>query len=239
MSEAVCSVKAEAAYRVKVIVTDIEGTTSSLSFVKDVLFPYAREHMGEYVRAHAEDDSITSHIKDVRREAGEELDVEGVIAQLQQWIDEDKKITPLKALQGLLWEQGYEAGDFTGHIYADAKENLEKWQAQGVALYVYSSGSVYAQKLLFGYTEYGDLNPLFSGYFDTKVGAKVETASYSRIAESIGCAPGDILFLSDIEAELDAARAAGLQTCWLVREGALDNSAAHPQVADFNAIHLS
>jgi enolase-phosphatase E1 len=226
----------EAAYRVKAIVTDIEGTTSSLSFVKDVLFPYAREHMGEYLRCHAEDGTITSHINDVRLEAGEDLDLEGVIAQLEQWIDEDKKITPLKALQGLLWEKGYRDGDFRGHIYADAKDNLEKWQAQGIALYVYSSGSVYAQKLLFGHTEYGDLNTLFSGYFDTQVGAKVETASYAHIAEAIGCAPEEILFLSDIEAELDAARAAGLQTCWLLREDSVDPNAAHTQVPDFDAI---
>lgn len=226
----------EAAYRIKAIVTDIEGTTSSLSFVKDVLFPYAREHMGEYLRCHAEDGTIAAHINDVRMEAGADLDLEGVIAQLERWIDEDKKITPLKALQGLLWEKGYKDGDFTGHIYADAKTNLEKWQAQGVALYVYSSGSVYAQKLLFGHTAYGDLNPLFSGYFDTQVGAKVAAASYANITEAIGCASGEILFLSDIEAELDAARAVGLQTCWLVREGAVDANASHTQAPNFDAI---
>jgi enolase-phosphatase E1 len=226
----------EAAYAVRAIVTDIEGTTSSLSFVKDVLFPYAREHMGEYLHHHAEEGTITSLINDVRLEAGENLNLEGVIGQLERWIDEDKKITPLKALQGLLWEKGYKDGDFTGHVYADAKTNLEKWQAQGIALYVYSSGSVYAQKLLFGHTEYGDLNPLFSGYFDTQVGAKLETDSYAEIAEAIGCAPGEILFLSDIQAELDAAKAAGLQTCWLMREGPINTQAAHTQVPNFDAI---
>jgi enolase-phosphatase E1 len=224
--------------QVQAIVTDIEGTTSSLSFVKEVLFPYARQHLGDYVRCHAEEDAIVPLLNDVRMAAGEDLGLEGVIAQLEQWIDEDKKITPLKALQGMVWEQGYRQGDFQGHIYADARDKLAQWQQQGIRLYVYSSGSVYAQKLLFGHTQYGDLNPLFSGYFDTRVGAKVEADAYRHIAQAIGCPAGDILFLSDIEAELDAARAAGMQTRWLVREGALNTKAAHRQVRDFTTIDV-
>ena len=223
---------------IKAIVTDIEGTTSSLSFVKDVLFPYAREHIGDYIRCHAEEGPIVSLINDVRMEADKNLSLEGVIQQLEQWIDEDKKITPLKALQGLLWETGYKQGDFQGHIYVDAKQKLEQWQQQGIFLYVYSSGSVYAQKLLFGHTDYGDLNHLFSGYFDTKVGAKTDAGSYQRIAEAIAISPHDILFLSDIKAELDAAKAAGMQTTWLVREGAITEGASHHQVRDFNEISL-
>lgn len=221
---------------IKAIVTDIEGTTSSLSFVKDVLFPYARKHIGDYVRQHANEENIAAIIQDVCKEAGTELDTDGVINQLEQWIDEDKKITPLKSLQGLLWEAGYKNGDFKGHIYDDAYVNLKKWQEAGKRLYVYSSGSVYAQKLLFGYTEHGDLNNLFSGYFDTNIGAKVELTSYRRIAEALEVWPGEILFLSDIKAELDAAKQAGMQTTWLVRDADVDANAEHKQVTNFNEI---
>lgn len=224
---------------IRAIVTDIEGTTSSLSFVKDVLFPYAREHIGEFVRFHAEEENIAPLINDVCMEADADLGLEGVIRQLETWIDEDKKITALKTLQGLLWEAGYLQGDFKGHIYEDARQKLEQWHDQGVALYVYSSGSVHAQKLLFGYTSYGDLTYLFNGYFDTHIGAKMETSSYRNIAMEIGVDISEILFLSDIEAELDAARVAGMQTCWLVRDGEIDTSASHHQVNDFNAIDLS
>lgn len=224
---------------IKAVVTDIEGTTSSLSFVKDVLFPYARKRIGDYVRSHAEESKIAPLINDVRMEAGKDLDLEGVIQQLERWIDEDKKVTALKSLQGLLWESGYQQGDFQGHIYDDARQKLEQWHQQGIKLYVYSSGSVYAQKLLFGFTAFGDLNYLFSGYFDTRIGAKIESDSYRNIVREIGTDASEILFLSDIEAELNAARDAGLQTCWLVRDGEPSAKAAHQQVKDFNAINLS
>ena len=224
---------------IKAIVTDIEGTTSSLSFVKDVLFPYARQRIGTFVRERAAQPEVAALLDDVRREAGTDLDLDGVVGQLEQWIDQDRKITPLKALQGLLWEAGYVNGDFTGHLYPDALQALRSWHAQGLSLYVYSSGSVYAQKLLFGYSDFGDLTPLFSGYFDTTIGAKVEAASYARIAAQLGLDAGQILFLSDIEAELNAARSAGMKTVWLVREGGLQAAAAHPQVRDFPAIALS
>ena len=220
---------------IKAIVTDIEGTTTSLSFVKDVLFPYARRHIAEYVLQHAAEHDIAKSLDDVRGIVGGDPGLQKIANQLEKWIDEDKKITPLKALQGLLWETGYKQGDFTGHIYADAKEQLETWQVQGILIYVYSSGSVYAQKLLFGHTEYGDLNGLFSGYFDTRVGAKTDIESYKQIARTIGLEPDEILFLSDIEAELDAKQA-GMETCWLVRDGQIDLSARHRQVADFGAI---
>ena len=153
-----------------------------------------------------------------------------------QWIDEDKKITPLKALQGMIWEEGFRRGDFTGHIYKDAARKLRHWKEQGKRLYVFSSGSIQAQRLLFGHSEYGDLTPLFSGYFDTTVGSKREADSYKKIASSIDIDPSHILFLSDIKEELDAAHAAGMQTVWLVRDGTLDAKAAHTQVRDFDAI---
>ena len=150
-----------------------------------------------------------------------------------------RKITPLKALQGLVWEHGYAAGDFTGHIYEDAVAALRAWHARRIGLYVYSSGSVHAQKLLFGHTAAGDLTPLFSGYYDTRVGAKADAVSYRRIAEDIGLEPEAILFLSDIQAELDAAHTTGMQTWQLVREGALRADAPHRQARDFNEVELS
>jgi enolase-phosphatase E1 len=224
---------------IKAIVTDIEGTTSSILFVKDVLFPYARANLPDYVRSHADDAQVKPLLDDVRKETGRELSVEQIIAQLIQWIDEDKKVTPLKSLQGLIWEAGYRQGDFHGHIYADAVTNLKAWKQAGLALYVYSSGSVYAQKLLFGHTEYGDLTPLFSGYFDTHIGGKKERQSYDHIAAQLGLPAGEILFLSDIKEELDAAKAAGFGTIWLVRDGDIDPQTEHRQVDSFDRIDLN
>ncbi|MDH3311155.1 MAG: acireductone synthase [Gammaproteobacteria bacterium] len=220
----------------KAILTDIEGTTSSLSFVKDVLFPYARERMAEYVRQHAQELSVKKELEEVRRLSGINLNNSEIIEQLIRWIDEDKKITPLKSLQGMIWENGYKKGDFKGHVYEDAARNLKKWKQAGLKLYVFSSGSVQAQKLLFAHTDYGDLTPLFSGYFDTTIGNKREENSYRKIAESIGTPPGEILFLSDIREELDAARSAGMPVTWLLRDGALDPNATLRQVQNFDEI---
>ncbi len=223
---------------IKAILTDIEGTTSSLSFVKDVLFPYARAHLPDYVRQHQSEPRIKQLLADICNEAGMELDTEGVIAQLIQWIDQDKKITPLKALQGLIWEAGYNQGDFKGHLYQDAITNLKAWKNKGVSLYVYSSGSVLAQKLLFGHTEAGDLTSLFSGFFDTNIGGKKEIESYRKIAEEIDAPPGMILFLSDIKEELDAAKSAGFHTLRLARGYEPDVHAEHRQVGNFDEIEL-
>ncbi len=221
---------------IKAIVTDIEGTTSSLSFVKEVLFPYARANLAEYVRRHADEPQVKTLLDDTCKEVGAELDTRELIAQLIQWIDEDKKVTPLKSLQGLIWESGYLQGDFKGHVYPDAADNLKAWKAEGLDLYIYSSGSVYAQKLLFAHTEYGDLTSLFSGYFDTHIGGKKEQQSYCKIAGQLGIPADQLLFLSDIKEELDAAKAAGFQTIWLTRDSAPDLQAEHPQVSSFNQI---
>lgn len=225
---------------IEAIVTDIEGTTSSLSFVKDVLFPYSRERMLQFVRDHASDTEVAGLLNDVRREAGEPgLDTAGVAARLIEWIDTDRKITPLKALQGMIWENGFRRGDFRAHVYADAVRVLRAWHARGCRLYVYSSGSVYAQKLFFAHTEHGDLTPLFDGYFDTTTGAKQDVDSYHRITLAIATAPEHTVFLSDIGAELDAALAAGWNTVWLVRDAEPVQDAAHMQVKDFDAVaHL-
>jgi enolase-phosphatase E1 len=223
---------------IKAIITDIEGTTSSLSFVKDVLFPYSRKHLPDYVRSHLDEAKIISILKDVSKEAGKTLDTDQAIDQLLQWITEDKKVTPLKSLQGLIWEAGYKQGDFNGHIYQDAAEMLKSWKDKGLDLYIYSSGSVYAQKLLFKHTVYGDLTPLFSGYFDTHIGGKRDASSYRNIAEQIVCPPNRLLFVSDIKEELDAAKESGFNTIWVCREGELDEQANHQQVSNFNQINL-
>ncbi|MEJ2344880.1 MAG: acireductone synthase [Gammaproteobacteria bacterium] len=221
---------------IRAILTDIEGTTSSLSFVKEVLFPYARRRMAQFVREHATDPAVREQLDAVRAESGAELDDAGVVAQLLRWIDQDRKATPLKALQGMIWEAGYRDGDFHGHIYDDAARRLRAWHQHGFRLYVFSSGSVQAQQLLFGHSEAGDLTPLFSGYFDTRIGSKREAAAYGAIAAHIGLPPEEILFLSDIVEELDAARTAGMHTVQLVRDGALRPGAAHRQVRSFDDI---
>lgn len=197
----------------KIILTDIEGTTSSISFVKDVLFPYARREMPRYVREHADDPKVRRWLEQVQLEIGDAgADDDTLVATLIDWIDADRKHTALKALQGMLWKDGYDAGDFRAHVYDDAVASLRRWHAAGKALYVYSSGSVPAQRLLFGHSTAGDLTPLFSGYFDTDVGGKREARSYRNILDQLGAEPADVLFLSDIVEELNAAREAGLAT---------------------------
>ncbi|MBU2571561.1 MAG: acireductone synthase [Gammaproteobacteria bacterium] len=220
------------------IVTDIEGTTSSLSFVKEVLFPYARTHIAEFIRNHGHEPEVSALLQDAAKLIDDPTNTESLIEQMIQWIDQDQKVTPLKSLQGLIWEHGYRQGDFKGHIYADAAQAMQEWHHQGIKLYVYSSGSVYAQKLLFKHTEFGDLTALFSGYFDTHIGGKKETASYSAIAEQIETEPENILFLSDITEELDAALKAGFKTCRLVREGKADAPSDHDTVSNFFDIKL-
>jgi enolase-phosphatase E1 len=153
-------------------------------------------------------------------------------------MDQDRKVTPLKALQGMLWEAGYRRGDFTGHVYPDAALRLRRWHHAGIGLYVYSSGSVQAQRLLFGHSDAGDLTPLFSGYFDTTSGPKRAADSYRRIAARIGLPTAEILFLSDMIEELDAARAAGMRTMRLVRDRTPAANAPHPEVGDFSQIRL-
>lgn len=207
---------------IKAILTDIEGTTSSIAFVFEVLFPYAKQHLPSYVRHCAAQDPQSALLQAVRDEAQEpDADVERVITILAQWMADDVKTTSLKALQGLVWQQGYASGEIKGHVYPDAVAALQAWQQQGYQLYVYSSGSVQAQKLIFGYSIAGDLTPLFSGYFDTCSGHKREAGSYTRIAQAIGLPAEHILFLSDVVEELDAAYATGMRTCGLARNQTL------------------
>lgn len=223
---------------IKAILTDIEGTTSSVSFVFEVLFPYAARHLPDFILAQAQQPAVAAQLDAVRAESGEaDADLPRLIEILLGWIAEDRKATSLKALQGMVWEQGYKAGQLKGHVYPDAVEALKRWKEEGYQLYVYSSGSIQAQQLIFGCSEAGDLRPLFSGYFDTSSGPKREAASYERIAQAIGRPPEEILFLSDVVEELDAAQQAGMPTCGLAREGG--ELPGHPSVASFAVIDLA
>ncbi|MBP2196612.1 acireductone synthase [Pantoea cypripedii] len=222
---------------IRAIVTDIEGTTSDIRFVHNVLFPYARQHLATFVREHQAEQAVTAALEAVRQESGApEATLDEVIATLISYIDLDRKSPGLKALQGMIWRDGYVEGQFTGHLYPDVLPAFERWRQQGKALYVYSSGSVAAQKLLFGYSDEGDLTSLFSGYFDTGVGAKRESQSYRNIAQQIGHDASELLFLSDIHQELDAAAEAGWRTLQLIR-GEADSESRHRQVNDFSQIN--
>ena len=191
----------------RAILTDIEGTTSSLSFVHDTLFPYARARLPAYVAEHG-----------------------GDLAQLLAWMDADAKVTELKDIQGRIWAQGYAAGELRGHVYPDAAEALRRWHGDGLKLAVFSSGSVAAQKLIFGHSDQGDLSPLFSGWFDTTTGPKREAMSYLLIADALGVSPADMLFLSDIAAETDAAKAAGMRAILIDREHGTGDIASFDEV---------
>jgi 5-methylthioribose kinase len=204
---------------VRAIVLDIEGTTSSIAFVKEQLFPFARDRIPAYVRDH--ESELRDILDQVRRiEGNEQLDASQLIEVLLRWMTEDRKITPLKALQGIIWKQGFDSGELRAHIYDDAVRALRRWHERGLPLYVYSSGSVAAQKLLFAHTQQGDLTPMFSGYFDTTSGSKLEAASYKGIAAAIALPADAILFLSDHPGEIQAAAAAGMQSILVNREAA-------------------
>ena len=203
---------------INAILTDIEGTTSSISFVKDMLFPYARKRLPAFVETHTDDPDVQHWLHEAAKEAGlVSATQQEIIELLIGWIDADRKSTALKALQGMIWEAGYRDADFTAHIYPDAARLLRAWHAAGIPLYVYSSGSVPAQKLFFAHSDAGDLTPLISGWFDTQVGPKRESGSYRKIAESIGLPAPQVLFLSDVVEELDAAGRAGMHTALLDR----------------------
>lgn len=223
---------------IRAIVTDIEGTTSSISFVKDVLFPYARKRLPAYVETHADQPEVQHWLHEAAKEAGLiEASRQEVIELLERWIDEDRKSTALKALQGMIWKDGYEEGEYRAHMYPEVAARLHAWRGEGLHLYVYSSGSVPAQKLFFRYSESGDLTPVFAGYFDTETGPKREMQSYQRIVEAIGERPEHVLFLSDVVEELDAAQAAGLKTGWLLRPPMeIPAQPRHPTYTSFDAI---
>jgi enolase-phosphatase E1 len=227
----------------KGILLDIEGTTSSVSFVYDVMFPFVRRELDAYLREHAD----SSELVQVANELGIVIDepsarTAAIRAEVLRLMDGDVKSTGLKRLQGLIWESGFASGELLAHVYDDVPPALAAWVLDNRSVRIYSSGSIQAQKLFFAHTIAGNLLPLFSGHYDTTTGPKKEAASYVAIAYEFALPPGDILFLSDIVAELDAARTAGLKTALVVRPGNASGQQSsglpHPQITSFAEIEL-
>ncbi|MGE0759733.1 MAG: acireductone synthase [Pirellulaceae bacterium] len=233
----------------RAILLDIEGTTSSVSFVYDYMFPYVRRELGGYLRGHWQDAELAAAREALARDAGaaswaawsagrDESGARALVTdEVERLMAMDAKRTGLKQLQGLIWEAGFRSGELQAHVYADVPPALAAWRQRGLTLAIYSSGSVHAQRLFFGHTIYGDLLPHFRAHYDTTVGGKKEAESYSRIARDLQQAPAELLFVSDVPAELDAARQAGLLTALCVRPGnAPVDAGSHPVVTDFGEV---
>jgi enolase-phosphatase E1 len=222
------------------IVLDIEGTTTDIAFVKNTLFSYAEARLEVFMAEFAPTVEGQAVLAQVRHEVGNpDLSQDGCVAQLLAWAQADQKVTPLKTVQGMIWEEGYRDKAYYSHVYEDAAAYIQEWHRRGVPLYIYSSGSIAAQKLLFANTIVGDLTLYFSGYFDTTTGPKVEAASYQKIAAGLDLPAAELLFLSDHPGELAAARQAGWQVCAVQRPGTPDFYADLPVVSDFGELPLT
>lgn len=219
---------------IRSVLLDIEGTTTPINFVYEVLFPFARLRMHDYLSQHSSADDVQCDLVQLREEHAADLlaglnppalqtDLESTTEYIYWLMDRDRKSTPLKSLQGKIWLEGYKSDELRSQVFDDVPPALNRWHKQGKQIYIYSSGSVLAQNLLFGHTVAGDLTPLLSGYFDTTIGAKQEVESYRRIAARICQSPETILFVSDVVAELNAASTAGMQCVLSIRSG------NHPQ----------
>lgn len=231
--------------RIRGILIDIEGTTTPVSFVYEVLFPYAEARLGTACSRAATVPAIADAVSLLARELAAESPGAGAPRELgdgsayARWLmGQDRKSTGLKALQGLIWEEGYRDGSLRSQVFPDVPAALRAWRAAGLRLRIYSSGSVLAQRLLFAHTDHGDLTPLFEGFHDTTSGAKTAAASYRGIAADYRLDPAAVLFLSDVPAELDAAAAAGMATAILRRPGnaAVDGDCPHPSVTGFDQL---
>jgi enolase-phosphatase E1 len=229
------------------VLLDVEGTTTPIDFVYRVLFPYARERYLPFLSARFADPEVAGEVRALaeehRRDASGgqrppawEDSPEGVAAYASWLTDRDRKSTPLKALQGRIWEDGFRAGELQARVYEDVPRALERWTGAGKAVAIFSSGSVRAQRMLFAHTQAGDLTPHVSEYFDTAIGFKTEPDSYRSIAARLARRPEEILFVSDVIAELDAARAAGLQTALAARSDTLPMGATHRLVRTFDRL---
>ncbi len=223
------------------VLSDIEGTIIPVAFVREVLFPYAQRRLGSFLRENRENPVVrqwASHCQDtVAKEWGTRPGYEELPGILNHWIEGDRKHPGLKAIQGMIWEEGYRSGVFTPELYADVAPALRRWRQNGVRLALYSSGSEQAQRLLIAHTNYGDLTGLFEHYFDTGVGAKMDPSSYRRIAAVLGLPAHGMVFLSDAELELDAAAKAGVKTVQVVRPGTIAGT-RHSGCSDFESLDL-
>ena len=216
----------------RALLFDVEGTITSLSFVKDELYPYAWRVLPAFLGRHVHDPEVAVILRRLSQELGTE-DVDSISQVLRTWIDEDRKDADLKELEGIIWHDGYRTGAFRGHLYDDV---LPFWQAakgRGLVLAIYSSGSIQAQRLLLQHSTHGDVAHLVDRHFDTGVGAKNSAASYERIATALALTPEAIRFFSDSVPELDAARAVGLQTCRTLRAGVSPLAHGHDEIRDF------
>lgn len=203
---------------IRAIVVDTAGTTTDLSFIKDTLFAYSVKALPDFLKENESNVLVDNCICDVKDIALEpDADMDRVIEILQQWVAEDRKATPLKTLQGLIWKQGYARGEFTGHIFPDFIEAIERIKQNNMRIYSFSSGSAEAQKLLFSHSDAGDLTPHFDGHFDTRTGNKLFKQAYCNIINTISLAPKQVLFISDVVEELKAAEEAGMRTLQMVR----------------------
>jgi len=221
---------------IKFILIDIEGTTTDKSFVYETLFPYFKQNMVAFIKKNEDQTEVGKVLQEVKdtvlKEEARLLDDSEAIKQLIIWTDIDRKHSALKQLQGMVWKAGYQQGTLNGHVYPEVPPALQKWHRLHIGLGIYSSGSVSAQKLLFRHSVAGDLTPFFSHYFDTHVGHKQEVTSYQNIQQQIEIPANQILFLSDVEGELEAARLAGMQVKHLVRKGTIPSLKFIP-VPDF------
>lgn len=222
---------------IRCVLMDIEGTIIPVAFVRDVLFPYAKCRLAAFLREQQENPAVRQWAEvcqdTVTLELGRRPAYEELSDILGRWIEEDRKHPGLKGIQGIIWQEGYRTGAFAPALYEDVAPALDRWRRNDLRLALYSSGSEQAQRLLVEHTTDGNLTELFSNFFDTRIGAKTETASYQHIADRMAIRAEEILFLSDIESELDAAAAAGLQTAHIVRPGA-HPGARHPVCSTFD-----
>lgn len=209
------------------LLLDIEGTTTPVDFVYKTLFPFASERVKTFLQVHSGEVEMQALIADLWREHGPEnwdrqsleAEIASAASYVRQLIAQDRKVTPLKTLQGMIWEEGYRSGDLRGEVYEDVPLAFERWKKEGKRIAIFSSGSVLAQKLLFGHSNAGDLTKYIEAYFDTTTGSKREATSYKAIGNALGAATGSMLFVSDVTQELDAARDAGMYTALMVRSG--------------------
>lgn len=224
----------------KAIIFDIEGTIGDIAFVRNVLFPYAHKRLQAFLEAQWNAPEIRDIVQAAREASGKALpSIGAAVDQFAEWIDEDRKITPLKTLQGLIWREGYETGELKAHLYEDAVQAMRAYASARKRLFIYSSGSIAAQKLYMAYSIAGDLSSMIEGYFDTTTGPKGDAASYVAIARSVDLQPGDIVFYSDAPAEVMAARTAGMVAVCLNRGGQVQTSGLPPDIkviADFSSL---
>jgi len=228
------------------LLLDVEGTTTSIGFVYDTLFPYVRRRLRAFLSEHATDPEVVAASEVIARESGaaslaeflrERANPQALEAEVLRRMDADDKSTGLKQLQGLIWRAGYARGELRGHVYPDVIVAFAAWVAHGADIRIYSSGSVEAQRLLFAHSVLGPLDRYIRGYYDTRIGPKRSAESYRRIASDMGREPAGVLFFSDIVEELDAAREAGLATV-LVRRTEGQAPASHPVIAQFGEVRL-